>query len=178
MHHMVHYPFYIKQFGPLLPLWCMRFEGKHAYFKNVLRKINNYINVPWSLSYRHQQWMCHKISSSSGELLKLEVKASKSEKVSLKNYAYGGQVAEYFGLDNLRRLMVARFKWLKINSTTIRIHQSVVQVPLNGSVKEQFGLVVNIFQYESRYVLYAKCYTLKNSIIIFKLTKFLQGMFT
>ncbi len=86
MHHMVHYPFYIKQFGPLLPFWCMRFEGKHAYFKNVLRKINNFIYVPWSLSYRHQQWMCHKISSSKGELLKLDVTASDSEKISLKNY--------------------------------------------------------------------------------------------
>ena len=38
MHHLVHYPRYIRllyMFGPLLNFWAMRFEEKHAYFKKV-----------------------------------------------------------------------------------------------------------------------------------------------
>jgi hypothetical protein len=35
MHHLVHYPCYIKCFGPLIPLWCMRFEGKHMPILNM-----------------------------------------------------------------------------------------------------------------------------------------------
>ena len=34
LHFPTHYPRLILQFGPLKPLWCMRFEGKHQYFKN------------------------------------------------------------------------------------------------------------------------------------------------
>lgn len=164
MHHMVHHPFYIKQLHqPLLPLWCMRFEGKNSYFKNVLRRINNFINVPWSLSYRHQQWMCHKISSSTGEFLKLDVMVLESEKISLKNYVYGGQVATHLKLENFSHL-VDRFKWLKINSATFKIQQSVVKVPLLGYVQGQFGLVVNIFQYENRLVFICKMFRTKKFV--------------
>ena len=35
MHHLVHYPRYIRMFGPLLNVWAMRFEGKQAYLKKV-----------------------------------------------------------------------------------------------------------------------------------------------
>lgn len=28
-HFMIHYPRNIRQVGPLVHLWCMRFEGKH-----------------------------------------------------------------------------------------------------------------------------------------------------
>lgn len=65
MHHLVHYPRYIKEIGPLVAVWCMRYEGKHAYFKSLQRAIENWINIPWTLSYRHQQWMAGKMKSQS-----------------------------------------------------------------------------------------------------------------
>ena len=50
MHHLVHYPKYIRMFGPLNSLWCMRFEAKHIYFKSLLKRIRNYTNIPLTLS--------------------------------------------------------------------------------------------------------------------------------
>lgn len=34
-HYLIHYARLISSYGPLRPLWCMRFESKHQYFKNV-----------------------------------------------------------------------------------------------------------------------------------------------
>lgn len=36
----------------------MRFEGKHAYFKDLAKKIRNFKNLPFSLATRNQQMEC------------------------------------------------------------------------------------------------------------------------
>lgn len=53
-HYMSHYPELIIKFGPLIRLWTMRFESKHAYFKQCTRKLRNFKNVCSSLAERHQ----------------------------------------------------------------------------------------------------------------------------
>lgn len=68
MHFLVHYPRLIREFGPLLSLWCMNFEAKHAYFKSMQKRIGNWINVPFTLAYRHQQWMSEKLRDTDGFL--------------------------------------------------------------------------------------------------------------
>lgn len=58
-HYLVHYPKLILEFGPLISFWSMRFEAKHLYFKRVSQSIKNNINLPYSLSKRHQQLQCY-----------------------------------------------------------------------------------------------------------------------
>lgn len=53
-HYLVHLPTQIMMFGPLIRSWCMRFEAKHSYFKDMARKIKNFKNLPLSLAKRHQ----------------------------------------------------------------------------------------------------------------------------
>ena len=53
-HFLVHLPTQIMMFGPLIRSWCMRFEAKHSYFKDIARKIKNFKNLPLSLAERHQ----------------------------------------------------------------------------------------------------------------------------
>jgi hypothetical protein len=60
MHNMVHYPELIKEFGPLGPFWTMRFEAKHSQMKAINHRTRNFINLPYTLSYRHQQWAANK----------------------------------------------------------------------------------------------------------------------
>lgn len=50
--------------GPLTGSWCMRYEAKHHYFKKLSTIIGNFMNLPYTLSMRHQQWMCYKSNSS------------------------------------------------------------------------------------------------------------------
>ena len=37
----------------------MRFEAKHSYFKKQAQSLGNFINLPYTLSTRHQQLHCY-----------------------------------------------------------------------------------------------------------------------
>ena len=95
MHHLVHYSRYVRMFGPLINVWAMRFEGKHAYLKKVQKMLNNFINPPFSLALIHQPLLA-KQQSVSNSLLKFEIRTSKPISCSLKTISYGGQVADFF----------------------------------------------------------------------------------
>lgn len=57
-HYLIHLPSLILKFGPLVRSWCMRFEAKHAYFKDQAKIIKNFKNLPLSLSRRYQFSLC------------------------------------------------------------------------------------------------------------------------
>lgn len=76
MHHLVHYPRFIKLLGPLHSFWCMRFEAKHSYFKQLQRKIKNFIDPPYTLFKRHQQWQCSQFRSAVEMLLQSPILTS------------------------------------------------------------------------------------------------------
>lgn len=44
--------------GPLLHIWCMTYEAKHAYFKHLVRITGNFKNILKTLSLRHQRYVC------------------------------------------------------------------------------------------------------------------------
>jgi len=62
-HYMLHYPRQIALLGPLKNLWCMRFEGKHQYFKKVAVMANNSKNFCYTLAKRHQMRQCWEMSA-------------------------------------------------------------------------------------------------------------------
>lgn len=51
-HLMIHYPRCMKKIGPLIHVWCMRFEAKHNFFK---RSVKNFKNLTKSLVKQHQR---------------------------------------------------------------------------------------------------------------------------
>ena len=57
-HFLVHIPSQILKFGLRIRSWCMRFEGKHAYFKDLAKKIKNLQNFPYSLAQKNQKVVC------------------------------------------------------------------------------------------------------------------------
>ena len=63
MHYLIHFPQQLKLFGPLRTHWCMRFEGKHAFFKQ--KRLFNFKNLPLTLAQLHQRWICSKTMSGS-----------------------------------------------------------------------------------------------------------------
>ena len=54
----------LYRFGPLIRSWCMRYEAKHHYFKKLSAVIGNFTNIPYTLSMRHQQWICYQLQST------------------------------------------------------------------------------------------------------------------
>ncbi|KAF4520208.1 hypothetical protein B566_EDAN003921, partial [Ephemera danica] len=53
-HYLIHYSDLTMKLGPLIRLWTMRFESKHGFFKWLVAKLKNFINITKSLSVRHQ----------------------------------------------------------------------------------------------------------------------------
>lgn len=53
-HYLIHYPYLIRQFGPLIRTWTLRFESKHRFFKRCVRSSGNFINLTKSLAEKHQ----------------------------------------------------------------------------------------------------------------------------
>ena len=54
-HFMVHYGTQMKVFGPLVCYWCMRFEAKHRFGKEVSSVCRNFKNICKSIASRTQQ---------------------------------------------------------------------------------------------------------------------------
>ena len=75
-HYMVHYPQWISRCvvalihcalryficvfrcGPLSRFWCMRFESKHNYFKDLAHRVRCFKNIPKTLANHHQRLTC------------------------------------------------------------------------------------------------------------------------
>lgn len=84
-HYMVHYLYLISQFGPLKHVWTLRFEGKHRYFKNVLKHSQNYKNITYSLSEKHQ--LLQALYIKNGGLFNHKAKAENVVEYSAKNFS-------------------------------------------------------------------------------------------
>ncbi len=58
-HFLLHYGHAYTYFGPLHVCWSMHFESKHAYFKKLVRVINNFKNLLSTLAERHQLYQAY-----------------------------------------------------------------------------------------------------------------------
>ena len=159
MHHLIHYPKYIRMFGPLNAYWCMRYEAKHSYFKQLQRSIRNYINVPLTLTLRHQQWQCQQFLAAGKNVMEIKFVYPKGKLVSLNNITCGGQLAQDFGVDKL--FTVDQFTWVDVGTTKFKVDDSIVLCKLLGTRKSQFGLVTNIINHKGQCRLLCKLFRTK-----------------
>lgn len=72
-HFLIHYPTIISNVGPLLPLWCMRFEANHKSFKTYSHIITSKRNIPYTLSVKNQLNMCLQLLSDSSMQFKTHI---------------------------------------------------------------------------------------------------------
>ena len=56
----------IKAFGPMVRSWCMQYEAKHSYFKQLAGYLGNFTNVALSLGERHQTRSCYFMNAQCG----------------------------------------------------------------------------------------------------------------
>lgn len=153
MHHLFHYPRFIRLLGPLTSFWCMRFEAKHNYFKSLQRRIHNFINSPLTLATKHQQW-CNEFMCVGGKCLEFQVRKSHFTIKLLSNYACAGQIASLLNLDIISGIIVHSLKWVEIaakiaaKTNEYIAHICMILVPLNNAIKRYaFGLVASIISY-------------------------------
>lgn len=51
----------------------MRFEAEHSYFKCLTQSMGNFINLPYSLAMRHQQYLSYLNASKDVGLNNTEI---------------------------------------------------------------------------------------------------------
>lgn len=82
-HHLDYYPRMIRQFGPVVRQWMMRFEAKHSFFKQVMRHTSCFKNVALSKASKHQMMIAYHLSSPCVSKSDLEVSTVSSLPVDL-----------------------------------------------------------------------------------------------
>ncbi|KAF2892727.1 hypothetical protein ILUMI_13443 [Ignelater luminosus] len=59
-HFMIHYPFNMKQVGPLVNMWSMRFESKHRVAKGNANVVASRIDICKTLAVKNQLKLCNR----------------------------------------------------------------------------------------------------------------------
>ena len=48
----------------------MHYKAKHRYFKHLAHVLRNFKNIPKTLAYRHQHYMCYQMLDPAGYIAK------------------------------------------------------------------------------------------------------------
>lgn len=56
---------YLCRYGPLVRYWCMRFESKHSYFKDLSHRVKSFKNIAKTLATHHQYLVTYYLNSGS-----------------------------------------------------------------------------------------------------------------
>lgn len=95
----------IKAFGPLSDVWTMFFEGKHKFFKRVIRDVHNFKNVALTLAVKHQKMMAYYLDTSS--FFKPSIEMDKVTTASITFYPENVQQVFCQGVPQLTSVLVA-----------------------------------------------------------------------
>lgn len=148
-HFMVHYPYVIKQSGPLLSLWTMRFEGKHNYFAQIAHNIRNFRNICLSLAVRHQQY-----SSRVSKNIELHfgLKTDEIFKINLSDYDDSFDIIESLNIFLCTQTLCGKNEMLSTNQiwyNGYNYKRSFIVCYEMGNVFPKFGQIYEFILYES-----------------------------
>lgn len=146
-HNMTHYPTVIRKMGPLIHMWMMRMECKHKTFTDMVKRTNNYMNLPKTLAQQHQEIIC-----KEKHIYMLKITHSKSTY----NIAASKNISDYkFCLPTLSDDQKLRgFKFLKYESYEYRPGLIIFN-------NQMFFEIIHIFLYQNRKFILCHPYSTK-----------------
>lgn len=141
-HFMIHYPECIRQIGPLVHVWSMRYEAKHKFFKSSLK---NFKNITKSLAMKHQIAVAYHWES----LFTKGIESGPVKSKKLTDVDNGHLIAEHFQIDMLSEVNIT--SWIKHED--VEFHTGLVVC--TGVVEELpvFNKIVCIFLRNEAYFL-------------------------
>lgn len=154
-HFLLHYHTMIKKFGPLINLWCMRFEAKHRISKISANTSSNRRNICKTLAIKQQLQLNNLFIEGS---LGNEIESSPSK--DLINDADVQDIKKFMEKDSLD--LVICCKWVSIKGTKYQI-KMVLTLDVNENSLPKFGIIDNIYLYNNKVIMF-KCLQL-NTII-------------
>lgn len=104
LHLLTHYSRVIRSMGPIVHMSMMRFESKHKYFKDCVKKSNNFMNINKSLALNHQRFMCKQTNSYVEEFASGSKKAVHEDFLNKNSEMFAGKKND-----------TCEVKWLRCN---------------------------------------------------------------
>ena len=162
IHFAAEYFQIIEDYGPSTRYWCMRHESRHAYFKKVAVKANNYKNIAQTLATRYQLKQCLFFAKSI--LYNNEENASGFKRV--KEYSFNERskalLLAHFGSIDIEKDL---FECVTLWHDRIEYHQSSIYVAKLEGIEERplFVQVIRIVRSKIKWMLLidqlrTKCY--------------------
>jgi hypothetical protein len=154
-HYLVHLPEQIMEFGPLRNYWCMRYEGKHSYFKQLMGRSKCFKNVPRTLASNHQQALCLQLLGSSqtrsnylyaGDQYKGVSTLAYQDECYLKVIDYLGDGVD----DNEVAPVLSKAEQVTIVGYVYSQNASVLRLNVDTAELPRFGKVVDIVIHDRR----------------------------
>lgn len=135
-HHLIHYPFVMRNIGPLCNITCIRYEAKHRESKLTANVTCCRINVTKTLSQKHQLKLCYRLLSNTGFHTDLSL---------------GPEVDNIIDYDSLPAEFQGAFitRWVNVNGTVYSSQEYSAIIVNSLELMPQFGLIKNIFVTES-----------------------------
>lgn len=65
-HHITHYADIIRNIGPLIHIWCMRYESKHRQSKLAANVVSSRVNIAHTLAIKHQLTLSNRLITNEG----------------------------------------------------------------------------------------------------------------
>lgn len=162
IHFVAEYAQIIEDYGPSIRYWCMRYEGRHSYFKQAAVKANNYKNIAQTLSTRYQ--LKQALFLSKPIFYESEEKASglKQIKEFQLNQRLRSHLLINFGLIDIEADL---FECSTLWNNRIEYHRSSVYVSGLEGIEERpsFIQILRIIRVQMRWMLFidrlrTKCY--------------------
>ncbi|CAF1362987.1 unnamed protein product [Adineta steineri] len=145
IHFISEYDQIVNDYGPPLRQWCIRYEARHAYFKKITIKSNNFKNVPKMLATRYSLKQIYKLSRLPH--LRMSNYAVRIQKIEIS--AFNKQMKElllnHFGDINLNKDIVQCSKLCYDNIEYCRFTVLIIGL-LDINEQPIFGQIIRILK--------------------------------
>ena len=138
-HFMVHYPRQILQMGPLIHSWNMRHESKLRLCKQASEH-GNFKNICYSVSMKHQRWMCLQLQAHSFLELPPENGGKSSTCLLSDESSCFVECYKLFDPSSLDSTIITHYTWVKFHHF---IYKKGGVVLINDS--PCFGKITDVF---------------------------------
>ncbi len=156
-HFLVHYPTALIRCGPPCRYWCMRFESRHNYFKQVARGSHCFKNIAYSLTKRGQIALANAFLAHSVFSNRSVIGTTKEKFVSqLEPHDIGQFLCDKFLLSKTDTVHVAQ--WIEVGHYRIEKLNIVVCSFCDGL--PEFGCVECIVYLDNNALMLVKKLTL------------------